>query len=258
MEELVPPSVYEFGDGKYHPPSVLKVSLAKWAPRVGKSRSGAVRRRWPSEYERRGYRYFAPEDIYRVETRQALDALLAYFGQDIPLPVFSGSVYSRRYYVQLIRPTLRWFCQRFAVEVPSWLEKHGRYPAEELEELFGSESMFVAEWAPASDPLPSMPVPSRTEEVRAVPTVGRFSVELLTVSTPTYDVPYSAHEDSDFNLAPEGWLWFTHKSDHRLTGIEPSNKSLLQRCAGERFLALSSTRSIRPDEWTPLTEFVAW
>lgn len=62
----------------------------------------------------------------------------------------------RRFYMEKIRPALRWYCRKYQVPVPLWLEGHGPYenlPPEEHNELFGDGDLSAQEFRTVREAL---------------------------------------------------------------------------------------------------------
>jgi hypothetical protein len=72
---------------------------------------------------------------------------------------------ARRHHVEKVRPAMRWFCKKFGVNIPSWLEGNAHYdelPKEESESLFGEGPLKTREFEEWST-TPKADHPSKKE-----------------------------------------------------------------------------------------------
>lgn len=94
--------------------------------------------------------YRTPESILpHVKNKDALLKTLAYHSNPFIKHHTLDSPLSRRHHVEKVRPAMRWFCKKYGVNVPSWLEGNMHYdelPPDEHEELFGKEPLKVREF----------------------------------------------------------------------------------------------------------------
>lgn len=61
----------------------------------------------------------------------------------------------RRWYVEKIRPALRFYCRKFEVDVPEWLSNDGVWvdrDPEELEAMFGTDRLKLREFQRLNNP----------------------------------------------------------------------------------------------------------
>lgn len=83
-----------------------------------------------------------PNRVLREATsRENVLKYLDYYSKSFNLKQFFGDPLTRRYYVEQIRPALRYFCRKFNVEIPAWLEGNyifEQYDPEEFKEMYGS------------------------------------------------------------------------------------------------------------------------
>lgn len=85
------------------------------------------------------------------ELRQKLDA----YSDPIKNKAIKNTAKDRRWYVEKILPALRFFCERYDVEVPGWLATNGhwdRLGEDEKVRLFGPEPIKMREFAPVERP----------------------------------------------------------------------------------------------------------
>lgn len=77
------------------------------------------------------------------------------------------TIAQRRYYMERIRPALRWYCKTYKVPVPSWLVGNGVHEnntTEHHETLFGPVPLRVIEFKPWHEVLASsQPVKQKDE-----------------------------------------------------------------------------------------------
>lgn len=91
---------------------------------------------------------WSPALVLPVETRAELNAQLDFYG----VPFFRfAQPYERKFYMENLRPALRYYCLKYAVDIPEWLEEethfgHGDGEAEEMMEMFGVPQLDPSNW----------------------------------------------------------------------------------------------------------------
>lgn len=74
---------------------------------------------------------------------------------------------ARRHHVENVRPALRWFCKKFGVNIPSWLEGNMHYDEispEHSEHLFGTGPLKVRDYEEWSQQPENPEGPSATAQ----------------------------------------------------------------------------------------------
>lgn len=96
------------------------------------------------------FHYYTPEDVMPgVKDRKALETALKWYANPFIRKHTPDSTFARRRYVEKVRPTLRWYCKKFGVNVPAWLKGNGHYDKlgpEEHEAFFGKDPLDVREF----------------------------------------------------------------------------------------------------------------
>lgn len=108
-------------------------------------------------------KYHTPERVFpRLKSKEALEGELEFHSNPFIKMHTPDNVSARRYHVERQRPALRWFCKKYGVECPPWLEGNMHYdslPPDQFKELFGEDKLKVREYEPmetaeASDASP--------------------------------------------------------------------------------------------------------
>lgn len=108
-------------------------------------------------------RAMSPSDVLYVPDKEELDLLLEHYGTGDLERMVSDSPFARRWYVEKIRPALRYYCARFQVPVPDWLESDDEYTAMEpaaMKELFGATALSPREFVPLAGSADPEQVPT--------------------------------------------------------------------------------------------------
>lgn len=94
--------------------------------------------------------YRTPESIYpSVRSKNALMHELEFHSNPHIKMHTPDDPKARRFHVEKQRPALRWFCKKYGVSIPSWLEGNMHYdelPPEKSAELFGEGPLKVQEF----------------------------------------------------------------------------------------------------------------
>lgn len=94
-----------------------------------------------------------PASVLVVLDGDDLESKLAAFSDPIANGVVRNSPRGRRWYVEKILPALRYYCDKYEVDVPDWLasDNHWKGMAEdEQEHLFGPGELRLREFMPAN------------------------------------------------------------------------------------------------------------
>lgn len=94
--------------------------------------------------------YRTPESVFpSITSKEALQKALEFHANPHIRLHTPDSPMARRYHVEVQRPALRWFCKKFGVNIPSWLEGNMHYDEldpEQSKELFGEGPLKVREY----------------------------------------------------------------------------------------------------------------
>jgi hypothetical protein len=96
-------------------------------------------------------RAVSPSDVLYVPDKEELDLLLEHYGTGDLEQMVSDSPFARRWYVEKIRPALRYYCARFSVPPPDWLaqdEEFTEMDEAQMKEIFGVSQLRPREFAP--------------------------------------------------------------------------------------------------------------
>lgn len=96
-----------------------------------------------------GLQVVYPHDILDIHDDKKLKGLLDYYSNPMFSSVVGDSPRSRLFYVEKIRPALRYFCKRYGVDIPDWLEKDDEFtglPQKEKVKLFGTADIPIVEF----------------------------------------------------------------------------------------------------------------
>ncbi len=91
---------------------------------------------------------WSPAHVISITSRKELNHQLDYYG--VPILRFDEPV-GRKFFIENIRPALRYYCIKFGVEIPEWLEEethfgHGAGTPEEMEMTFGVPKLDPSTW----------------------------------------------------------------------------------------------------------------
>ncbi len=86
----------------------------------------------------------SPADVIPVDSRAELQAQLDFYG--IPLFRFDQT-FERRFFMENVRPALRYYCLKLGVDVPEWLADETHFGhGDGDEEMFGPGPLDPATW----------------------------------------------------------------------------------------------------------------
>lgn len=94
-----------------------------------------------------------PASVLVVLDADDLERKLAAFSDPVASGVVRNSPRGRRWYVEKILPALRYYCGKYDVDVPGWLQSNDHWEEmseDELEHLFGPGELRLREFAPAN------------------------------------------------------------------------------------------------------------
>lgn len=95
-----------------------------------------------------------PENVLEVNNKVDLQHYLDFYRRPM-IALYIETEFARRYYVERIRPVLRFYCEYYEVEVPAWLKDDSHYkemdPAQ-LKKLFGDRPLEYRRFRPLIDP----------------------------------------------------------------------------------------------------------
>lgn len=94
-----------------------------------------------------------PHEIVHIKNKKELEQALEFYC--VPIPTMENHPHPKnphalRYMLEWIFPTLRWYCQVFKVDVPSWLRGNGwadgLTPADAKKYLGDTKPLKAQEW----------------------------------------------------------------------------------------------------------------
>ena len=95
------------------------------------------------------FEYRHPDNIVKCRDKAELERLLAWYSYPFIKHTVPDSPIARRRYVEQVRPALRWFCKKYSVKIPEWLEGNGHYDemsGDEAKDFFGDGDLRVHEF----------------------------------------------------------------------------------------------------------------
>lgn len=96
-------------------------------------------------------RVTTPSQVLAVHSKEELEELLKFYSRPFIRHLTPDSHFARRWHVEKVRPALRYYCKKFGVKVPAWLENDDYYknlPDEEKMDLFGTTTLSHREFRP--------------------------------------------------------------------------------------------------------------
>ena len=96
-----------------------------------------------------------PSQVIRCPDREELEAQLDHYSGPLWQRQVPDSTFARRFYVERVRPALRYYCRKFDVEVPGWLKNDSYFmeiKSPERERLFGPDPLRPREFTKFVDP----------------------------------------------------------------------------------------------------------
>lgn len=98
---------------------------------------------------------YTPPQVLVVKDEGDLAKKLEHYSDPFNGHVLPNTRDDRRWYVEKIRPTLRFYCKKFEVDAPEWLSNDGEWvdrSDEELEALFGTSELKLREFQRLNSP----------------------------------------------------------------------------------------------------------
>jgi hypothetical protein len=115
-----------------------------------------------------------PDDILPgVHSKEDLAPALDFFGHPFVDRLLPKTKHAQRWHITRVRPALRWFCNKYEVDVPPWLKGNGVYDNmtdEERQEVYGQPELAVSEFDDEDSPPP--PEDAKDAEA-AAPVAGK-------------------------------------------------------------------------------------
>lgn len=103
----------------------------------------------PGKGEKPTLMMLTPSMVLHVPDRDELEHQLEYYNTLFISQVGAQEPQARRWYVEHMRPCLRYWCHKFGKEIPSWLENEETYtemPDDQKQELFGTTELEIQEF----------------------------------------------------------------------------------------------------------------
>lgn len=98
--------------------------------------------------------HYHPHEILHVTSKEDIEGLLDWYSNPALKMILPDQPEARRFYMEKIRPALRWYCGVYGVEVPEWLKgngEHGNLSHQEHADAFGSDPLEVYEFKDAKE-----------------------------------------------------------------------------------------------------------
>lgn len=93
-----------------------------------------------------------PNQVLPIRDKKELHHQLQHYAGPFIRHQLPDSTFARKRYILYVRPALRYYCAKFGVKVPKWLEDDSYFeslPAEEKQSLFGTTKLrFNGQFAP--------------------------------------------------------------------------------------------------------------
>lgn len=96
-------------------------------------------------------RITAPRDVIRISDRKELQAQLAHYNRPFIKLLLPESKFARKFYVEKVRPALRYYCQKYNEPVPEWLKDDHYFENlsdKEKLDMFGTVELKIREFKP--------------------------------------------------------------------------------------------------------------
>lgn len=93
----------------------------------------------------------APSSVLRIHSRDELRAQLKHYGRPFIKLQLPDSTFARKFYVEKVRPALRYYCQKFTTNVPDWLKDDHYFENlsdKEKTDMFGTIELEIKEFKP--------------------------------------------------------------------------------------------------------------
>ncbi len=97
-----------------------------------------------------------PHTYVKVKSKEDLEELLEYFSHHLNwTKLVPNKTFARRTYVEKTRPALRYYCEKYGVEVPEWLANDKMFvdmAPSKKQELFGTQEINITEFRKLNNP----------------------------------------------------------------------------------------------------------
>lgn len=101
-------------------------------------------------------RVTTPDKVLRIHDVRELKAQLDHYSHPfIQHVVLPNTAFARKFYVEKVRPALRYYCLKFGEKIPEWLKNDDYYhqlPDDQKQELFGTTKLSKREFRPLVKP----------------------------------------------------------------------------------------------------------
>lgn len=98
----------------------------------------------------KGVEVHTPERVLPIYNKEELEAQLKHYAKFLSSLHTANNIAARRKYVELIRPTLRYYCKKYNVDAPSWLATDDYYTktmsVAERQKQFGMAPLRIGEF----------------------------------------------------------------------------------------------------------------
>lgn len=104
----------------------------------------------PSSRTGKAIRVTSPDKVLRIHNVDDLKSQLEHYAHPLIKQTSPDSKFARRWYVEKIRPALRYYCLKYSVKVPSWLKDDEYYLGltdREKQDLFGTTKLKPREFS---------------------------------------------------------------------------------------------------------------
>ena len=96
-------------------------------------------------------RITSPSQVLRIHDKEELEMQLKHYSRGILGLMIRNSQFARRWHVEKVRPALRYYCKKYQVKIPHWLENDDEYrhmSDEEKTRHFGTTKLSLREFTP--------------------------------------------------------------------------------------------------------------
>lgn len=97
-------------------------------------------------------RAISPSKVINITSIEELKSQLEHYSSRPFLKhLLPDSTFARKNYVTLIRPALRYYCQKYQVKIPEWLKDDSQYtnmPDDKKKDMFGTTDLKIKEFQP--------------------------------------------------------------------------------------------------------------
>lgn len=101
-----------------------------------------------------------PHDFIKAKSKEDVEHILEHFGHHaVWWTQIPSTTFARRNFVEKVRPAMRFYCQKYSVPIPKWLEDDKQFedmPPSKKKELFGTDELCIVKWR-KNNPPPMLP-----------------------------------------------------------------------------------------------------